>query len=698
MVLLALAFALAFTPAQVGSAQTKTGAAATYKASDRVEVFYLNKWYPGVVVNTNQRGDVLVEFEFIAGRPRREIFKPDAVHFEYESGAIARARMWSDTSGSFKINAALLAASDSEVKLRKQDLTELTVAVEKLSDPDKAFLKKLQKGGGPAGDSFPMPPAVESFSSGGGSFGNSWETGTGRPAISPDPVPAYMKLKQGGCGFPNEDFFDRLGAVLPVGASDQWLLAAVENGKPGSPMPTRLLWVSLARQKVERRQLLPPAEKLLDYHAASHRVLTYNQIGEGRGSRGQGTLTIWETTPTDKQVKPIVRWYAEGEHHGGGGPWARLIDGNLVVHRAEKQRYVVWDTAAKQARYSLNQESFFAPEAVLSGGRKQIFIPEDKGVRVLDAASGQWLTTLPAPNGASGVAVSEDGKQAAVLDRTTLKVWDLTAADSPPKVYQAEAIGTPFTADIFWVGDQRIMADDKNGQSLFSLKNNITLWHYDFDHSAVSEIWGGRVREIIDRHLVYAATFRNGPQSGLAVGAVQLPGPRVDEAEAALDREALHIVKPGTPVRVEVFAADFNDRVQKALEAKVQANGWTLSPAATAVLTAEMKLGEQQTVNYRMRALGGGGESTQSASFAPFVSTLTLKVGEKTAWQSGTSTGAPPIVRLKQGEAVQNEVDKWQNPRPEFFEKVEIPPRIIDPKYKSGLGTTLVSNRGLVPK
>src|SRR5438309_7285165 len=89
--------------------------AQSYKANDRIEVFYLNKWYPGVVVNTNQRGEVLAEYEFIAGRPRREIFKPDAVRFEYESGAIARGRMWSDTSGSFRIKAALLAASDNEV-------------------------------------------------------------------------------------------------------------------------------------------------------------------------------------------------------------------------------------------------------------------------------------------------------------------------------------------------------------------------------------------------------------------------------------------------------------------------------------------------------------------------------------------------------------------------------------------------------
>src|SRR5262245_45411780 len=122
-----------FLPASLGHAQS------SYKANDRIEVLFLNKWYPVVVVSTNQRGEVLAEFEFIAGRPRRELFKQDAVRAEYESNAIARGRIWSDTTGSFKIKAALLAANDKEVTLRKQDLTELTVPLDKLSEPDKAY-------------------------------------------------------------------------------------------------------------------------------------------------------------------------------------------------------------------------------------------------------------------------------------------------------------------------------------------------------------------------------------------------------------------------------------------------------------------------------------------------------------------------------------------------------------------------------
>src|SRR5262245_47417709 len=250
--------------------------AQTYKMGENVEVFYLNSWYPGVVVSSSPRG-IVVEYSF-ANRPRRELFKAEAVRAEYESGAMARGRNWTDTSGSFKVKAALLAINDDSVTLRKQDLSEITVQISKLSEGDRSFLTKLQKSMGLAGERGPQPLEPDTFSVGLDFGAASFGSTDGRPAIEPDPIPGYLKLKQGGCGFATEDFFDRLGAVLPVGASDQWLLAAVENQKPSEAFPTRLYWVSLARQKVEKRQLLPPSEKLLDYHAASHRVLTYNEV------------------------------------------------------------------------------------------------------------------------------------------------------------------------------------------------------------------------------------------------------------------------------------------------------------------------------------------------------------------------------------------------------------------------------------
>jgi hypothetical protein len=314
---------------------------------------------------------------------------------------------------------------------------------------------------------------------------------------------------------------------------------------------------------------------------------------------------------------------------------------------------------------------------------------------VLESMTGRFVTMLPATDGVSSVAVSEDGRRAAVLSRSLLTVWDLTTPDSQPEQHQAEAIGTPFTAKMHWVGNDRVMIEQHRGLSLFSFKSRIVLWNYEFDMDAVRGDFWGRTRGIVDGHLVYTAAVSQGNQSGLAVGAVTLPGPRVDEAEANLDVESLYIVKPGTPVRIQVNCGEHNARVQQALEEKVQSNGWTLDPSASIVMVAEMKRGQQQTVTYRM---SGGASGEQSATFTPHVSSVQLMVGDSVAWQSGTSTGAPPIVMLREGQSVQNEAGKWQNPQPGFFERIQPPQRIMDPSKRNGLGTTSVTNRGLIPK
>lgn len=670
-----------------------SSAAEELKAGESVEVFFLNKWWPAVVVDTNPRGEVLAEFEF-AGGPKRQVFKKNEVRFPYEADALSKGRQWSDASGKFRIRAALLAISGDRVTLRKQDMSELEVPISKLSDTDQRFIKSLEKEAGPGGGRAPQPPAVEQFAVGQGS--HSWGVSPGnetqRASLAPDPLPGYLKLTQGGLGFPTDDFADRIGAVLPIGGPDAWLLAAVED--PRQERPTRLIWVSLKRQKIEGKQLLPPGEIVLDYHAPSHRLLTYALLKGAGDPWGSPVLTLWEVLPTDKQVNPIVRWNANPDKDRPHTPWARLVDGDTVVHRWKSHDLAIWDSKGKQMRYQTNQEAFFAPSPTLSGGRKYLFIPEDKQVRILESATGQPVGALPVDDGAAAVAVSEDGRQAAVLGRSTLTVWDLTQADTEPQRYQAEAIGTPFQTTLSWLGEQRLMAEAGVGLVLFSLPHELALWSYEFDMSAIGKFDGRRVREIVAGHLVYAASVQAGMQRGLAVGAVTLPGPKVEEIASSLDRQSLMVIKRGTPVRLEVSAGGDTARVTEVLTREIQANGWEIRPTAAAVVIAEMKRGETQQVTYRK--FGGGDE--QTATVTPFISAVRVEVGGKTAWQASTSTGAPLSVRLKEGQTAQGEVDRWQHPDVEFFDRVDMPEEILDPTKKDGVGTTQVTNRGLIPK
>lgn len=123
-----------------------------------MEVFFLDKWWPGVVVEVGRRGEVLAEFEFAAAK-KRQAFPPTQVRGAFESGALLPARTWSDASGQFKIRAALIRVDGTTATLRKPDKTEVSVPIAKLGPADQVVLKKFKKEA--AATQGPPPPNPE---------------------------------------------------------------------------------------------------------------------------------------------------------------------------------------------------------------------------------------------------------------------------------------------------------------------------------------------------------------------------------------------------------------------------------------------------------------------------------------------------------------------------------------------------------
>jgi hypothetical protein len=490
---------------------------------------------------------------------RQGVFKQTEVRYPYEAGAIVRARVWSDSAGKFHQKAALIEVGDDSITLRKPDKTEIKVAIAKLSDADQQFVKSLHKDTGPVLDHPPQPPPLEEFAQSGASVAS----GDIKPvAIEPDPLPADMKIKQGGVGLPSDDRWDCIGGVMAVGGKENWLLSTIESDSPKAPLPTRLIWASLESQKIEGRQLLPVGESLLDYHSPTHRLLTFSLVKAdppSSNTTATAAFTLWEVMPKDKKVKPLTRWKAGSESWTQADPWARIIDNETVLQRLRSgvnQELVGWDTTAKKVRYRIAQhrgrlEAF----PVLSGGRKYVFVTDDDAVKVVESATGKVIRRLPVERGPAAVAPSEDGRKLAVLGYEAVSVWDLTNPAAQPQELPAKGIGTAPGLDLFWVGDDRLMAQTGNSIDyvLYSLKQTTSLWLYHFDEDVYSvpqqSFWrkGHRLREIVNQHLVYWARLSQ-PQHGLVIGAVRLPGPQVDEAAAALDADASkNVVKPGAP-------------------------------------------------------------------------------------------------------------------------------------------------------
>lgn len=669
------------------------GFAEKLKIDDEVEVFFLNEWRPGVVLDLDKKGNVKVSFQFGAANQER-IFNRAEIRFAYENGAIAPARGWSDKSGKFKVTAAAIGLTDTEITLRKPDMSELTVKIEKLSDADQKFIKGMQKKGAGSIVLSQLPPTEEFDSTSGVS---AFDDNANVSSIDADSLPASITVTEGGVVFATDDFFDRLGSVLPAGGPDVNLLASVESGHPSKPLPTRLYWASIAKKKLVGRQFLPPGEQLIDYHPTLGYILTFSFKDF---SESNALLTLWEAAPSDKVAKPIVRWSTTPDITARTQSfWARILNDGSVLQRIASQEYVCWDTKSKNMRFSARQKSFFAPMGVLSPGRKYFALPEDKGLRIYECSTGNLLTTLPSNEVVASVSFSDDGGRIAVLGSTSISVFEVGSLSSPTETHQAEAIGTPFSAQMYWVGNKRVIVNTPQNTKdvLFGFPEKMALWNYEFDHNAISEnVFGShRTREVCNSHLVYAASGDSAGDGRLAVGAVKLPGPKVDEAVKDVNPDDYLLLKPGSKVRLDVQAGDHSSQVTAALTQKIRANNWVLSPNAEAVLTATMTRGKTQTVAYQF---GGRSGEVVSATVTPYISSLQLMVGKEVAWQSGTSSGPPSVVTLLTGQSVQGQVDSWQVPNPGFFDSVAIPERIMSPSFKLGLGTTAVTNRGLVPK
>ena len=84
--------------------------------------------------------------------------------------AAAEARTWTDKSGRFQLEAELVKVEDAKAHLKGSDGQVVVVPVEKLSDADRAFIEKAQKGQPAASDAKGAePPSGKEAKTAGGS-------------------------------------------------------------------------------------------------------------------------------------------------------------------------------------------------------------------------------------------------------------------------------------------------------------------------------------------------------------------------------------------------------------------------------------------------------------------------------------------------------------------------------------------------
>jgi hypothetical protein len=678
LVVLVLAV-LSLTDVSFAQRSRRSAPARQFNPGDEIEYLWVSKWYPGTVLEVNSNG---VAIEYMWGSsPKREVVDSFKLRFAWEAKAITPMRFWSDESKKFRIRAVAIGLKDGYVRLHKEDDTEISVPISKLSMTDQRFLSHAKAQAGPETAELPEVTLFQRNTAG---WGASWNDATDLSGVQPDIPPSFASVPMKGVGFAKGHFFEDLIRVEPIGGSDGWMVAGTVDSH--GDLPSRVLWASLTAGKLKRIQFLPNQERLTAIDPPNRLLLTVHKDGP--------RLTLWTADPTMDKATAIKSWISISEDDWGSwNNWGAIVARNRVLHEWGKHQFVCWDTDQNQEAYRVDQESFFSARPTLSPGKRYLAMPEDKRVRVIESATGQTLASLDIEGGsAAGVGFSPDGSKLAILTRSQLAVWNF-GAPGPPERYRADTVGTPFTATVEWIDDNSLLIDRS---ILFDLRHELPVWNYTTKTFEVKkDSWGERTQTVLGGKLCYAVEVDHGQNDAFIIGAVELPGPGVRETVANLDQESLYIIHRGHPVSIEVKCGQYDSQVRESLMKQINDNGWVYDPSSDTVLSGEMGRSKTQTIEYKPM---GGGSGSQRVSVTPYFSTMKLTYNGQVAWQQGGGSGAPGVMFLKKGESAQARASEMQKPYPALFRNIDVPEKIFDPSKKKGLGTSLISSRGLTPQ
>lgn len=667
------------------------------KEGDEVKVLFLRDWHDGVVIG--RKGDKYgVQYEF-GGTAQQRMFTRSEIRMMCEVNAMDLARNWASNNGQFKVEAALLKIEDDSLVLVKTDLKAIKVPLAKLSSKDLAYIEKFKKSHETAVAKGEIPartaelPEIENFSS---TLSGAAVVGFGEEKVGPlGKIPTYLAdFKQAGIGFTFPRKRQELVAVIPVGGPEQLvLMTAYENNffNKEAKFPSQLYWISLKQQKVVGTLYITPDDYALDYDPRSKTLVSIQELPE-HAIDNTYALTTWRLSPGAKKIEPVVRWHAQFEWRDS--KYVKVINDKIILAKTDRNTYIAWDTTEKKELYALRSRSFFDVNVVLTSDRKFLLLPEDGSVSIINAETGELIYQLRVNDGAvSGVGVNDSGTKIAALTATSLYVWNLDSGDNSPKIYKAPMIGNPFSARLAWVDDDHVIVEGFDRHILFRLSLELPVWSYTMDVRQ-KHLNSDPLRSmILNGHFMYVAQ----PEvfgGSIALGAVKLPGPSVDEVTANLVKEDLYSVKSGSLVSLGSMEVSDPEKVRQWLTEKISQCGWKLDDKAEIVIDCKMGRGQQQTETYR--AFGArSNNSDTTVTYTPYFSNLTIRKGSAILWRGGISTGAPHVVH---GGNIQGQIDLQQQPQLQFFESIVLPNQILDPRFGSGFGISSLGLKGIEVK
>ena len=610
-------------------------------------------------------------------------------------------RLWQDASGKFQVSAQLVEQTETQVKLRTADGRIVTVPIDRLGAADQKHLKArlmptdnpfaggepIEKKGDAAGESggsaSPSSPTsassafVESASlgvemalPGTGKTIDLAGGGDGKPfAADPDPQP--LTLPSVVVPVSTVDAYDKVSAAIPLDPTGTMAFVSIGRNVSGRPQETRgrIYAVNLKGQSSDLVWDRPAAVKVLGHDAATGRTLIVDGLDQFQ--RG-GELVMLEGL-AEGQPQILYRRSLPGAGKPGAAPqveWAKLLPGSHVTAVVDSTLHV-WDLPAARLVYRVEQVSGMTPPAISPGGN-YLAVPTTGGAAILQTATGA-VCGIASMGGLlkPGLAFHPAGKLLLLCAGNQYLIWDCVRETVISQATTAEQLGSQ---PPHWVGPRMFRAQLGD---LVHLDLGMSIWKYSIPPSSELLIAGNQM-------LLATAN-----QDCQLIG-VPIPHASAEQALEQLMKagDGAMLVRPGTSVAIAVEASVpgvDTQAIEDALAASAGKAGWQIANRADITLVAKIGRGEPQTLNFR--SLGSGVPRTDStATLHPFTAELEIRGGGAVLWKRSTTNHIPTILRLQEGETVQDAVKRYEKPDANFFSLLHLPPRIPKPEVSQGVG------------
>ncbi len=713
------------------------------RSGQKVEVNVNDQWVQGRVLRVLAGGKSAQVRVNVGTGTKVGVVPLDRLRWDGKADANTGARLWTDSTGGFRIKAELVAVEEGTVKLRKPDGKTISVPINRLSKGDQDFLAKMPAGANANQPAWKVDSVVDVL------WGSSW-------------YPAKVLKVDGQRYFIHYDSFGsnwdewvgpdriRLRGAAALGSAP----TPGGNTKPGSPP---------AAASAEVIRLDIPVVVCSLQNVAPIPI-------DGQMAAPQGTIAAAAARPPFPQGRVLLQKPQSYESWGGmlaadeatvivsvvrAAPqdpttrflWCDVQSGRVAKEVTVSGRHQLlagsadtgwfltldpkdtkvltvwnWNGADEQPQpaYALTLNnptpSAFANQfrrAWLPGGDIAIF--ENGGGRIaqwnlktrrVQRVWDGWKSAVDASgrlaaSGPDGVGLFdlESGRQTGFLKTGNFSISGLAFSESGAflaclgpsalKVLDLQSGQVVFDGSLPQGAgtslDPPLWVGNQhlllNRQYLLDLKSKLIVWQYT-DRSGFK---GVPQLSSLGSTVGYIATDQ------AALCSVQLPHEVAKQAAARTNPQQLYALVPGGTVALQ--AGGLAPNYHAALEAGIKQAGWNIAANSPVAIVATMATGQPHSATFREGLAGTGAAS--KVTFTPTISEVQVQVNGEVAWRYSSESGLPMMIMSKQGQSAQEAMKAYETPDSSFFAKVPYPKRIVFPKFAKGLGKSEINSTGV---